>query len=303
MAIDPVMRQILQAAPVPSITELGPLETRARIRESAASQPTRIDLPRIEDRTIDGGIPVRIYWPVTDTEGLPVVVFYHGGGFVICDLDTHDGMARAIAAKAETVVVSVDYRLAPENPYPAAVEDAFAALKWVAKNAGQLGADPARLAVAGDSAGGNLSAVVSQLARDAGGPEIKYQLLWYPATVLDASLPSMVEDNDPTASVMDIMTFLELYAGSQNSDDLPPTVAPGRAQNFTELPSAYIAVAGQDPLRDDGLRYAELLKGAGVPVHTHNAENLVHGYTLFASVVPAAAEAFDKALAALKAAL
>ncbi|HZZ51724.1 MAG TPA: alpha/beta hydrolase [Pseudonocardia sp.] len=304
MPIDPMMKQILDAVPFPQIAELGPQKTRAMIAEQLGMLPPPVELPRIEDRTIDGDIPVRIYWPVADAKDLPVVVFYHGGGFVIGDLNTHDGMTRLIAAQTGAIVVAVDYRLAPEHPFPAAVDDAFTALKWVSAHAAELGADPSRLAVAGDSAGGNLSAVVSQLARDAGGPAIKFQMLWYPATAIDRSLPSMTQNADaPVLSVGDIDTFLGYYTGKDNTTDLPPTLAPARAENLADLPQAYIAVAEYDPLRDDGIKYAELLRAAGVEVELHNAETLVHGYAAFSTMVPAASEAFNQAVAALKAAL
>jgi acetyl esterase/lipase len=304
MAIDPILQQILAAVPFPRIADLGPQGTRDAIRQALAALPPPAPLPRVEDRKIIDDIPVRIYWPVTEPEDLPVVVFYHGGGFVVGDLDSHDGLARAIVTGVGAVVVAVDYRLAPEAPFPAAVDDAFAALRWVAQNAAELGVDPARLAVAGDSAGGNLSAVVAQLARDAGGPPIKFQLLWYPATTMDMTLPSVVENAEaPVLSVGDMETFLGFYAGSPGPEPVPATLAPANAENLEGLPPAYIATAQYDPLRDDGARYAELLDKAGVPVRLHNAETLVHGYTMFAGMVPAASEALNQALAALKEAL
>jgi acetyl esterase len=305
--IDSVLRQVLAAIPFLRIAELGPEATRAMIRQGVAALPPPAPLPRVQDRTIADGarqVGVRIYWPVPDPDGLPVVVFYHGGGFVIGDLDTHDRLARAIAVQAGAVVVAVDYRLAPEHPFPAAVDDAFAALRWVSEHAGELGADPARLAVAGDSAGGNLAAVVSQLARDAGGPAVKFQLLWYPPTTMDDSLPSVAENADaPVLSVSDMNAFHKLYVGDQASDTPPATLAPARAASFAGLPPAYIATAQYDPLRDDGAHYAQLLRAAGVPVQLHNAETLVHGYAAFAVLVPAAAEALAQSFAALKAGL
>ncbi|MDT7594386.1 MAG: hypothetical protein QOC83_4930 [Pseudonocardiales bacterium] len=304
MPIDPVMKLVLDALPMASIAEVGYQGVRDAIRERLAAMPPPAELPRVEDRTITGGIKTRIYWPVSDPSDLPVVVFYHGGGWVIGDLDSHDATARAIAGGVGAVVVAVDYRLAPEHPYPAAVDDAFAALKWVSEHAAELGADPSRLAVAGDSAGGNLAAVVSQLARDAGGPPVKFQLLWYPATTLDFALPSMTENADaPVLSAADTFAFLELYLKGHDADARPATLAPANAESLAGLPPAYIATAQYDPIRDDGVRYAELLRAAGVPVELHNAETLVHGYVSFGIAVPAAAEAVAKALEAVKAAL
>jgi acetyl esterase/lipase len=298
------MKLVLDALPMASIAEVGYQGVRDAIRERLAAMPPPAELPRVEDRTITGGIKTRIYWPVSDPSDLPVVVFYHGGGWVIGDLDSHDATARAIAGGVGAVVVAVDYRLAPEHPYPAAVDDAFAALKWVSEHAAELGADPSRLAVAGDSAGGNLAAVVSQLARDAGGPPVKFQLLWYPATTLDFALPSMTENADaPVLTAADTFAFLELYLKGHDADARPATLAPANAESLAGLPPAYIATAQYDPIRDDGVRYAELLRAAGVPVEHHNAETLVHGYVSFGIAVPAAAEAVAKALEAVKAAL
>jgi len=264
----------------------------------------------VQDRTIDGPggpIDIRIYWPPTDHTdhtAPPVLVFCHGGGFVAGDLDTHDGTCRQHAVGADAVVVSVDYRLAPEHPYPAAIDDAWAATQWVAEHSSELDADAGRLAVAGDSAGGTISAVIAQRTRDHAGPPIRFQLLWYPSTMWDPSLPSFTENAD--AAILDrdaIAAFSRWYAGEIDLSDPPPGIAPGRAESLAGLPAAYIAVAGHDPLRDDGIRYGELLAAAGVPVEVHNAETLVHGYVGYAGVVPAATAALDRGLAALRAAL
>jgi acetyl esterase/lipase len=210
---------------------------------------------------------------------------------------------------AGSVVVSVDYRLAPEHPYPAAVEDVWASTCWVADNAGQFGADGSRLAVAGDSAGGTLAAVVAQRARDrvragSGGPAVVFQLLWYPSTMWDTTLPSFAENAQ--APVLDheaIAAFTQWYAGHLDPSEPPADLAPGRCGDLTGLAPAYIAVAGHDPLRDDGARYAELLAQAGVEVELHNAATLVHGYLGYSAVVPAATAATGRGLAALRAAL
>ncbi|WP_276822402.1 alpha/beta hydrolase [Mycolicibacterium mageritense] len=305
-AVDAILQKVLQVVPFQLSTADGVDEARRKFSEL----PRREIHPEVvaENRTIDGPagpVPVRIYRPpAADGEILPVVVFIHGGGWSVGDLDSYDGTARRHAVGAGAVVVSVDYRLAPEHPYPAAVDDVWAATQWVAGHAAELGADADRMAVAGDSAGGNLSAVVAQLARDAGGPHIRFQLLWYPATTWDTTLPSFRENAEaPILGLDAVKGFSKWYAGHVDLADPPATLVPARATDLSGLPPAYIATAGHDPLRDDGARYAELLAAAGVPVELHNAETLVHGYLGYSGVVPAATEAFDRGLAALRDAL
>lgn len=302
-ALDPVLQKVLEAVPFQLTTDGGPEGARQRFR----------DLPRKElhpevtahDRVIEspaGSIPVRVYRPPVDASALPVVVFVHGGGWSVGDLDTYDGAARLHAVGGAAVVVSVDYRLAPEHPYPAAVEDTWAAMQWVFENAEELGGDPQRVAVAGDSAGGNLAAVVAQLARDA-GRALRMQLLWYPSTTFDTSLPSFVENAEaPILSVDACKGFTRWYLGGSQVSPPPPTLVPARGDLAGTAP-AYIAVAGHDPLRDDGVRYAELLSEAGVPVELHTADTLVHGYLGYAGVVPAATDATHRGLSALRDAL
>jgi len=216
----------------------------------------------------------------------------HGGGFVVGNLATHDNTCRFLAKHADLRVLAVDYRLAPEHPFPAAVDDAFAALRWVGEHAAELGGDPTRIAVAGDSAGGNLSAVVAQLARDAGGPDLKFQLLFYPATTMDTALPSMAENADaPVLAAADIDTFLELYVGGQDQAALPATFAPARAESFAGLPPAYIATAEYDPLRDEGEAYADALEAAGVPVVARRYDGMIHGFVSMPMLFPEADDA------------
>ncbi len=309
--IDPTLKAMLDAFPLTFTAADGVEVAREKIRQLQAPPEMLPDM-RIEERTVGHGdltdIPVRIYWPpVAQHTDLPVVVFYHGGGWAIGDLDTHDPLARAHAVGAEAIVVSVDYRLAPEHPFPAGVDDCWAALQWVGEHAAELGGDPNRIAVAGDSAGGNLAAVMAQLARDNGGPALAFQLLWYPTTAADLSLPSFTENADAPILDRDVIdAFLLWYVPGVDISDpttLPVTLAPANAADLCGLPPAYIGTAEHDPLRDDGAHYAELLNAAGVPAELSNEPTLVHGYASFALLIPAAAEATNRGLAALKAAL
>ncbi|CDO11292.1 alpha/beta hydrolase [Mycolicibacterium cosmeticum] len=299
-ALDAILEKVLEAVPFQLTTEGGAEAARERFR-ALPRRPVHQDL-RTEDRTI-AGVPVRVYRPDTAESRPPVVLFFHGGGWVVGDLDTYDGTAREHAVGAGAVVVSVDYRLAPEHPYPAAVDDVWAVTQWVAAHADELGADPERLALAGDSAGGNLAAVVALLARDA-GLQPRLQLLWYPATTWDTTLASFTENADaPILGRRAVGGFSLLYAGDADLKNPPATLVPARADSLADVAPAYIAVAGYDPLRDDGVRYGELLAAAGVAVQVDHAPTLVHGYLGYHGVVPVATEAVDRGLAALRAAL
>jgi acetyl esterase len=273
-------------------------ELRARANMAV---PSPIELPSITDRTVPGpagDIPVRIYRP-SDEVGLPVVVFFHGGGWVIGDLESHDHMARAIASKAECVVVAVDYRLAPEHKFPAAADDAWAALEYVATHADELGVDASRIAVAGDSAGGNLAAVVSVQARDAEHVEVIQQVLLYPVTDGACDRPSMTENAEGymlTRGAMD--WFHEQYAGSE--DDLTdPRYSPIYG-DLAGVAPAVVVTAEFDPLRDQGEAYAIALTDAGVDVVHTTYEGMIHGFFSMDAGLDSAGEAQDAVAAALK---
>jgi acetyl esterase len=246
------------------------------------SNPEPPELEKVQPLAIPaahGAIPARIYTPKTlrKTGGLsPCLVFFHGGGWVIGDLDTHDVVCRKLAAEGELIVISVDYRLAPEHKFPAAVDDAITSTKWIAANSGKLGIDASRLLVGGDSAGGNLAAVVCLAARD-GGPKIAGQLLIYPATDFSRKHPS---HREPETSILlthsVIGWFSNHYLGGADINDW--RASPARAKTLAGLPPAYVLTAGADPLRDEGDEYAKRLKEAGVSVTYRHFKGQFHGF-------------------------
>lgn len=233
-----------------------------------------------------GPIGLRMYRPATAPGGaLPCLIYYHGGGWVIGDLDTHDVLCRELAMLARIAVISVDYRLAPEHRFPAAVEDAFAALAWIAANGATLGLDVTRLIVGGDSAGGNLAIVAALEARDRGGPKISQQLLIYPAT--DFSL-TQASHRDPTADVPPLtsgamMWFKDHYLGPDDGSDW--RASPLRAASLKGLPPAYVITAGYDFLRDEGRQLAERLTQSDVAVVYRHYQGMIHGFLPMGRIV------------------
>ena len=259
----------------------------------------------VENRSIPsptGPIPLRVYRPVKDAR-LPALVYFHGGGFVICNLDTHDRLCRSLANASGCVVISVNYPLAPEYRYPAAVVDAYAATKYVAEHPAVFGIDPNRIAVGGDSAGGNLATVVSLLSRDRGGPRLKFQLLIYPLVDFYDESPSMQQyskDHFLTREGMD--WFRETYLRSREAG-LEPTASPMNAADFQGLPPAMIVTGECDPLRDQGEAYARKLQAAGVQVELKRYEGMIHPFFQFAGILDTAKVAIADAASAVRAGL
>ena len=266
------------------VTKLTPQQLRAfsddyKDTGNLLDVPT-IPLHHVENRVIQGRespIPIRIFKP-NDKSDLPVIVFFHGGGFVIGTLDTHDNICRRLSRDNEAIVVSVDYRLAPENKYPAAPNDCYDATVWVANNCTSFGGNPSKLVVMGDSAGGNLATVVSLMARDKKTPQIAYQVLVYPCTDARLIHPSIARNGKGhilTAEMMD--WFLDHYVASEDQKK-EPYMSPFLAEDLTELPPALIQIAEFDPLRDEGAAYARRLIDAGNKVILTEYKGLIHTY-------------------------
>jgi acetyl esterase len=308
-ALDPQMKTILDmvnAAGPMFLRAETPEQARAKLRALIESHPMPAPpIYRVEDRQIagaDGPIAARIYTP----EGSPpmgVLAYFHGGGWVIGDLESHDHLCRGLANGAGCVVVSVDYRLAPEHVFPAGAEDCYAATKWIAENAAAIGADASRIAVGGDSAGGNIAAVVSMMARDRGGPAIKFQLLLYPVTDCALDTPSQKEfaEDGYTLSRADMEWFWKNYLDPVTERN-NPYACPLRAKNLKGLPPALILTASHDPLRDEGERFAERLIAAGVKATCTRYEGVTHAFVSFADMLDKGKEGERQAAEALRAA-
>jgi acetyl esterase len=282
------------------MSSLSPADARAAYLAMQAPA-LELTLAKVEDRTIDGPegpIGIRIYTP----EGpgpFPLHVHYHGGGWVIGDLDTHDRDCRTLAREAGCIVVAVDYRLAPEHPFPAAPEDCYAATCWAADHAESLGARSGAITVGGDSAGGNLAAVVCLMAKARGGPHIALQLLIYPVTDHDFTLPSYTENGEGYLLTLETMQwFWDLYCPLEQRDDW--RACPSKAASLEGLPEAVIMTAQYDPLRDEGHAYGDALKAAGVPVTVKCFDGMIHSFFSLAHLIPAAQDAVTMAVDALR---
>jgi acetyl esterase len=288
MPLDPAAKSVIELLEqtLPRVEQYETAEDlRAVLAAIAFEAPPPDPVARVEHRVAPGadgmGVVVRVYWPSDDAAPRPGILFFHGGGWVIGDLDTHDGLCRRMANEVDAVVVSVDYRRAPEHKYPAAAEDCYSALLWAAGQAADLSIDTQRMAVAGDSSGGNLAAATALMARDRGGPAVALQVLIYP--VIDST---SVRNDYPSKSENATGYFLHTESMEWYRQQYLPNegageesyCSPNRAPSMAGLPEAFVLTAEFDPLRDEGEHYGELLKKAGVPATVHRARGMFHGY-------------------------
>jgi len=310
MPLDPSLKAFLDKAAGmarPKAWEVSATATRQSFAElMQLTGPKDVAVGRIENFIIPspgGELRARAYEPIAAPGPLPTLIYLHGGGFVAGSLDSHDGLCRLFTAEGGFKVIAIDYRLAPEHPYPAAVDDAWCATQWIEANGAQMGVDAGRIAVGGDSAGGLLAAVVTQLAREKTKLKIAYQLLMFPNTQFGGDTSSLNE--------FAVGYFLErraleyfssLYLPVQ-ADRNSPHVSPLRAKDFAGLPPAYVMLSGFDPLHDEGLAYAEKLRAAGVKVTIADYADMVHCFIYLQTVLPQAHDAVAKAAKSVKAAL
>ena len=308
MALDPqvqVLLDLARKAALPEVWQLTPDQGREQYATRVNKLKFNEAIFRTEDRRIPGpgsDIPIRVYTPreLKSGEKLPVLLWFHGGGFVIGSIDTHDSACRMLANKSDCLVVSVDYRLAPEHKFPAGVEDCQAAMKWTALHAVEFGGDASCMAVGGDSAGGNLAAVMAILARDAAHPKLVFQLLIYPCVAPEPETGSHHKFKEGyILSRNSITWFYKQYLRS-GKDVNDFRFAPLMHDDLSALPPALIIVAGYDPLRDEGIEYAKKLIEAGNRVRLSNFEGMVHGFYLMGGALDAARRAVAESADALR---
>ncbi|MBN2320965.1 MAG: alpha/beta hydrolase [Acidobacteria bacterium] len=308
MALDPQARAVLDQmakAGNLSVEALSVEEARQASAALAEMQGNAEPVARVEDRMLPGpggDIPARIYVP-SGEEPLPVLLYFHGGGWVLGDLESSDGLCRILANAAGCIVVSVDYRLAPEHPFPAAIDDAYYATEWAAANAPVFGGDPSRIAVCGDSAGGNLAAVVAMIARDRGEPAIKFQLLIYPATDAACNTPSYSENAEDYFLTKAAMQWFWNHYLRNETDRSHPHASPLRATNLAGLPRALVITAEFDPLRDEGEQYAERMRAAGTPVQLIRYDGMIHGFYTMSGMIDRGRTAVQQSAESLRNAL
>ncbi len=303
MPLDPQVVQVMEqvaAMGLPAAHTVSPAEARANAKlRPRAPGP---EVAKVENRTIpgpDGDVPVRIYTP--DGDGpFPILAWYHGGGWVLGDLESADASARNLCVGGQCVVVSVDYRLAPETKFPGPAEDCWAATTWAVNNASSIKGDPARLAVGGDSAGGNLAAAMCLMAADRGGPEIALQLLVYPVTDVNFDTASYGENAEGYSLTKTTMQWYWDHYLSGDEDAANPYAAPLQAKTLAVQPPALVITAEFDPLRDEGEAYAKRLQEAGVEATSRCYDGMIHGFFSMGAVVDKGRQAVDEASAALR---
>jgi|TARA_Y100000310_G_scaffold267001_2_gene278752 acetyl esterase len=292
MPLDPIVELMLKEmaeAEAPALIDMSPAEGRAMYR-AMNEEATKAELSSVSDSTADG-VPIRVYRPSL-AENLPCLIYFHGGGWVIGDLETHDSPCRLLAKESGCVVISVDYRLAPEHPFPAPLDDCYSATAWVANNAMELRIDKNKIAVGGDSAGGNLAASVCIRARDESGPSIAHQLLVYPATDIAMDTESYMSNAEGYMLTRESMVwFWNHYAGEEFADSA--LVSPLKSTDLSNLPRATVLTAEFDPLRDEGEAYAEKLKAAGVTTLLKRYDGLIHGFISMTDALEGARQAVD----------
>jgi acetyl esterase len=304
--LDPQARaliDLIEQRKLPPVHTLSPVEARAMYRERRSfTQPDPPEMAEVRELRSDTGLPLRLYRPQAPGM-LPVLVYFHGGGWTIGDLDTHDVLCRQLAQEAQVAVVSVDYGLGPERRFPSGVEDCVAATRWVRAQALSLELDGSRLAVGGDSAGGNLAAVVALILRDAGDPPPALQLLIYPATDMRAVAPTHTSNGQGYLLTRDSIAYYRGHYIENPADWSDWRASPLLAPDLGHLPPALVLTAGYDPLRDEGLQYADALSAAGNAVQYVCFERQIHGFITMGRVLREAWAAVDLCAAALRRAL
>ena len=314
-ALHPQLVALLERAaksPLPPYYEVPPVVARRFYRDTRG--PLTPDPPAVESVQLllapgptgsagpSGPVPVRAYRPkgAGKDEVLPALVYYHGGGWVIGDLDTHDVVCRTLANGARCAVFSVEYRKAPEAPFPAAVDDCFAALKFISREEKKLGINSKQLAVGGDSAGGNLATVIALMARDAGGPALSFQLLIYPGTDQQMGHPSIERNGEGYLLTKKSMIYFRGHYLPRQEDWLDWRASPLLAKSLAKLPPAFVMTAGFDPLVDEGRAYYERLEKEGVPAEYKNYADMVHGFITMGRVLDTANTALADCAQALR---
>lgn len=303
------LMRLMEERGVPPTHTLAPHQARALYRERRAfTQPEPPQVGSVQDLVAPGPagpIRLRSYRPMgaPADAALPVLVYYHGGGWVIGDLDTHDTLCRQLANQSGCAVIAVDYRMGPEHRFPAAVDDSVAAARWIRGRAADLKIDPDRIAVGGDSAGGNLAAVVALAARDAGDLPLSFQLLIYPATDQRRGQPSHTTNGQGYLLTRDTMDYFHDHYIADPAQDLDWRASPLLHERHANLPPAFVVTAGYDPLRDEGLEYAQKLTEAGTRAALVNFERQIHGFILMGRVIEEANVAVQLCAAQLKQAL